>query len=196
VPLLDRLSDADASLERARLFGSAVAPGVVDVVLGLEASRPSHVTERWLEYRLEGEFTLQEPLGRKVALKGVADRIDLLDGRRLRVIDYKSGYAPNPRRALQVPVYALCALERLEVRDGAAWTVEDAAYVAFSGKRAMVPVVKAGGSPAALADARARLFEIVDDVEAGRFPARPHEVRMCAFCAYPSVCRKDYVLGE
>ena len=53
--------------------------------------------------------------------KGVADRIDLLAGRRLRVIDYKSGSAPNAKRALQVPIYALCAQERLTERDGAPW---------------------------------------------------------------------------
>jgi hypothetical protein len=33
-------SEADAALERTRLFGSAISVGIVDVVLGLEASRP------------------------------------------------------------------------------------------------------------------------------------------------------------
>ena len=85
------------------LFGSAISVGIVDVVLGLEASRPVDVVERWLEYRLEGEFSLGAPTAVRVPLRGVADRIDLLAGKRLRVIDYKSGYAPQPKRALQVP---------------------------------------------------------------------------------------------
>jgi RecB family exonuclease len=51
-----------------------------------------------------------------VPLRGVADRIDLLSDRRLRVIDYKTGYPPQPKRALQVPVYALCVQERLAER--------------------------------------------------------------------------------
>ena len=51
--------------------------------------------DRLLEYRLDGPFTLGDA-GSQVALKGVADRIDLLDGRRLRIVDYKSGAAPNP----------------------------------------------------------------------------------------------------
>ena len=33
-------------------------------------------------------------------------------------------------------------------------------------------------------------------VEAGEFPPRPHEERICSYCAYASVCRKDYVGDE
>jgi len=197
-PLLDRLADADAALERSRLFGSAISVGIVDVVLGLEAARPVEVIERWLEYRLEGEFSLGAAGGRRIPLKGVADRIDLLADRRLRVIDYKSGYAPQPRRALQVPVYALCAQERLAEQRGGDWTVDEAAYVAFSGKRSLVPVIKAGKADQdeVLTEARTRLLDIIEGVERGEFPPRPHEPRICTYCAYPSVCRKDYVGDE
>jgi RecB family exonuclease len=156
------------------------------------------VAERWLEYRLEGEFSLGADSGRRIPLKGVADRIDLLAGHRLRVIDYKSGYAPQPKRALQVPIYALCAQERLAEQRGSAWTVDEAAYVAFSGRRSLVPVIKAGkpDQAAVLGEARTRLLEVVDGVERGEFPPRPHELRICTYCAYPSVCRKDYVGDE
>ena len=200
-PLLAQLPEADASLERARLFGSAIAVGMADVVLGLEAARPAPVIDRWLERRFEGEFALagggERDGARKVRLKGVADRIDLLDGHRLRVIDYKSGYAPEVKRALQVPIYALCAQETLN-RTGGAWEVDEAAYIAFSGKRSFVPVVRAGATDAAetLAAARERLHAALDGVAAGEFPPRPHEPRLCSYCAYPSVCRKDYVGDE
>jgi RecB family exonuclease len=199
-PLLATLPEADAALERARLFGSAITVGIVDVVLNLEASRPVPVKERLLEYRLEGEFSLGPAGahdGRRVALKGVADRIDLLDGRRLRVVDYKSGYAPNPRRALQVPIYSLCAQERLSERDGTPWQVDEATYVAFSGKRTLAPVVRAGADASTpLADARARLLAALDGIAAGMFPPRPHDEMICRYCAYASVCRKDYVGDE
>ena len=168
-PLLDGLPAADGALERARLFGSAITVGIIDTMLGLEASRPSPIRERWLEYRLEGEFALGGE-GRRVALKGIADRVDLLDGDRLRVIDYKSGSAPRPSRALQVPVYALCAAERLGERDGRPWTVEEASYVAFSGKRALVPVVRPGRAAAAVLDAaRARTMRVIDGIAGGEF---------------------------
>ena len=167
-------------------------------MLGIEAARPVKVVERLLEHRLDGEFSLGAADDRRAALRGVADRIDLLEGRRLRVIDYKSGYAPNVKRALQVPIYALCAGERLAAREREPWTVDEAAYVAFSGKRALVPVIKAGSQDAAsvLASARDRVFDVLDGVARGEFPPRPYDPVICSWCAYPSVCRKDYVGDE
>jgi putative RecB family exonuclease len=194
-PLLARLPEADAALERTQLFGSALSTGSVEIVLGHEAAAPADVRERWLEYRLEGEFALGTPGGGKVALKGVADRIDLLSDNRLRVIDYKSGSAPNPSRALQVAIYALCAQERLHERDGRAWAVDEAIYLAFRGKRSQAPVVKAGDADSreALEGARTRLLQIVDRIGRGEFPPQPHDEILCDFCAYAAVCRKDYV---
>ena len=192
-PLLSRLPESEAALERTRLFGSAISLGIADIVLGLEAARPGEIQERLLEHRFEGTFELGGTDRRRVALRGVADRIDLLSGRRLRVIDYKTGSAPNPRRALQVPVYALCAQEQLGARDGTPWTVQDAAYVAFRGRRPLVSVMKstADGQPA-LAAARSRLFEAVEGVGRGEFPPRPHDPMICRSCSYSTVCRKDY----
>jgi RecB family exonuclease len=196
-PLLAQLPEAEAGLERTRLFGSAIAVGMVDVVLGLEASRPTavQVRERWLECRFDGDFSLGGSGERRVGIRGVADRIDLLDGNRLRVIDYKSGSAPDVKRALQVPVYALCAREMLASRDGCAWSIEEASYVAFSGKRALVPVIREGTADpeATLASARDRLLGVLAGVAEGNFPARPYDPRICGYCAYPSACRKDYV---
>jgi RecB family exonuclease len=196
--MLSRLPEAEAALERARLFGSAASMGIVDVILELEASRPTSVGERWLEYRLDGEFSLGATGGRRVALRGVADRVDLLAGNRLRVIDYKSGHPPHPKRALQAAVYALCAVERLEERGQGSWTVDEAAYVAFSGKRTLVPVVRPGASDtsAVLTGVRTRLLDLVAGIEEGTFPPRPYDLHICSYCAYPSVCRKDYVGDE
>jgi RecB family exonuclease len=193
-PLLARLPEADAALERARLFGSAISSGSLDIVLGHEASAPADVRERWLEYRLEGEFALGSPQGRTVALRGVADRIDLLADNRLRVVDYKTGSAPNPSRALQVAIYALCVQERLRARDGGEWPVAEAVYLAFSGKKSQADVVRAGDDPTeALEEARTRLLRIVDGVAGGQFPPQPQDEILCDFCAYAAVCRKDYV---
>jgi ATP-dependent helicase/nuclease subunit B len=190
-PLLARLPQSDAALERARLFGSALSVGIVDTILSMEAARPGSVQERWLEYRLEGEFSLGGGV-RRVPLRGVADRIDLLEGGRLRIVDYKTGSPPDRTRALQVPVYALCAQERLESRDGHEWTVDEAVYVSFAGKKAIVSV--AGGDDLTLlSTARERVFELVDQINAGVFPPRPNDPIMCGYCAYSSVCRKDYV---
>jgi RecB family exonuclease len=210
-PLLARLPQSDAALERARLFGSALSVGIVDTILAMETARPGAVRERWLEYRLEGDFTLggdpstrpsgslgtgpstvPEAGGRRVPLRGVADRIDLLEGNRLRIVDYKTGSAPERTRALQVPIYALCAQERLASRDGHEWTVDEAVYVSFAGRKAIVEVAK-DDDPTLLSTARERVFELIEQINAGVFPPRPHDPIMCGYCAYSSVCRKDYV---
>ena len=47
-----------------------------------------------------------------------------------------------------------------------------------------------------LAAARTRAFEVVDGIAAGIFPPRPHDPMMCRYCAYSTVCRKDYVGDE
>ena len=195
-PLLARLGETEAALERVRLFGSAIAMGIVDTMLALEAASPGELRQRWLEYRFDGLFSLGLS-DRQVRLTGVVDRIDLLSANRLRVVDYKTGAAPNPKRALQVPIYALCAQEMLSKRDGTAWQVEEASYVAFGGRRVLVPVVKQGGdADSPLMAARTRLFEAVDGIGRGEFPVRPHDQAMCRHCPYPSVCRKDYVADE
>ena len=109
-----------------------------------------------------------------MALRGVADRIDLLPGRRLRVIDYKSGSAPQAKLALQAPIYALCAQERLSSRDGAAWSVDEAAYVSLRGPRTLVPIVKAGSQDAErLAEARGRVHGRAGQRPRRRVPAAP-----------------------
>lgn len=191
-PLLVRLGDADAALERARLFGSAISVGVVDVALAVEVACAGEVDERWLEHRFEGAFTLGSD--RRVILKGVVDRVDLLKGRRLRVVDYKTGQAPDPRRALQAVVYALCLQETLTRRDRAPWSIAEAAYVSFAGRRPFVPVVQGGdaAAAAALESARARVLAVLDGIARGDFPPRPHDPLLCRSCAYPSVCRKEY----
>jgi ATP-dependent helicase/nuclease subunit B len=194
-PLLARLPESDAALERTRLFGSAISTGSVDIVLGHEVSAPADVRGRLLEFRLEGEFALGSADDRRVALRGVADRIDLLAGNRLRLVDYKSGSAPNLSQKLQVAIYALCARERLEERDGEPWAVDEAVYLAFSGKRTQATVVKPGDadSEKALGAARRRLHLVLDGIAQGHFPPQPEDPIRCDFCAYAAVCRKDYV---
>jgi putative RecB family exonuclease len=147
---------------------------------------------------LEGDFSLGGTDGPAVALRGMADRIDLLPGRRLRVVDYKSGRAPAPKNALQAPVYALCARERLQERDGAEWRIEEASYLALSGPRNHVPIVQAGATDAdeRLSEVRAKVMAVVDAVRAGDFPPRPVDEMSCRRCPYASVCRKDYVGDE
>ena len=199
-PMLAALPESEAALERTRLFGSAISVGVADVVLGLEAVRSGDVHGRWLEHRFEGPFALGREESPPVLLRGVTDRIDLLSGRRLRVVDYKSGAVPDVSRALQVPIYALCAQEQLTARDGAPWTIAEAEYVSLAGRRSIVPVVQATDSPTdrdrALNAARERLDAVLEGMREGYCAPRPHDTMICRSCAFSTVCRKAYAGDE
>jgi ATP-dependent helicase/nuclease subunit B len=195
---LARLSDTEAGLERTRLLGSPAAAGLGEAVFRMEAERPVAVVERLLEHRLKGDFVVTTSAGlRTVLLNGKADRLDLLADGTFRLIDYKLGWPPNRARALQLPVYAICAEQALDGRHGRHWTLGEAAYVAFKGPKRVVPVVSLSASADdrhdTLADAQERLVATIDAINLGLFPPTPDDVYRCETCSYAAVCRTDYV---
>jgi RecB family exonuclease len=194
---LARLPEADRALERTYLLGSAVAAGLGERAFNFEIEQETPVLERLLEHGLEGEFEFKGADGpRKIRIRAKADRIDLLADGTLRVIDYKLGRAPKAARALQLPIYGLCAEQHLEGRHGRAWTVSSAGYVAFKEKNPFISLGAAAALQAALDDGAARFVAAVDGIERGEFPVRPDEPFWCTRCGYAGVCRKDYVGDE
>src|SRR6185436_20489635 len=109
----------------------SAAAGLGEAVFRMEAERPIAVVERLLEHRLDGTFTMATSNGpRTVPLRGKADRLDLLEDGTFRLIDYKLGWPPQRARALQLPIYGLCAEERLAGHHGRNWQLGEAAYLA------------------------------------------------------------------
>ena len=195
---LATMPEGDAAIERVRLLGSPVAPGLGDIVLGLEAQRAGDIVERLLEFSLNGDADVRTPDGpRRVALRAIADRIDLMADGTFRVFDYKLSKPPDTRYAVQLPAYAAAARSRLGGRHGRSWTPSDAAYVAFGKAPYYKPLVTDPDElDAALADGEARLADAVDRIERGSFPPQPRNRHRCSYCAFSGVCRKDYVGGE
>ena len=188
---LQALPEGDRALERTLLLGSAAAPGFGERAFAFEIEDGTAVRERLLEYELEGVFTLTAGGSeRRVALRSKADRIDLLEDGTFRVVDYKIGRAPDRKRSLQLPIYGACAEQALAGRHGRPWTLARAAYIAFKEKSAFTELQQCGK---AVSDGVARLMEVLDGIERGEFPVKPDEPFLCNWCAYPSVCRKDYV---
>jgi RecB family exonuclease len=195
---LSHLPAGDRALERTYLLGSAAAPGLAERAFNFEIEHGVPVVERLLEHPLEGVFEFRGGDGpRALHIRAKADRIDLLADGTLRVIDYKLGRAPKPARALQLPVYGVCAEQSLAGRHGRAWKVARAGYVAFKEKNAFVAI---GGSAATLEQAceegERRLVAAVDAIERGEYPVRPDEPYRCRWCGYAGLCRKDYVGDE
>ena len=192
---LERLPEGEAALERTRLLGSSAAAGLGDAVFRMEAERSVPVVERLLEHSLSGRFTFASEDGpREVELRGKADRVDLLADGTFRLVDYKLGWPPDRSRALQLPIYGICAEQRLEGHRGRHWTLAEAVYLAFKGPRRVVPLFQsAAARHDVLAKAQQRLVEALDAIARGQFPPTPDDVYRCDTCSFQSVCRKDYV---
>ena len=152
----------------------------------MEAARPVAVVERLLEQRLDGEFTFETANGlRTVALRGKADRLDLLADGTFRLIDYKLGWPPQRTRAMQLPIYGLCAEQRLASHHGRRWTLGEAAYLAFKGPRRVVPLFTTPADRTkVLADAQQRLVDTLDAIGRGEFPPTPDDVWRCETCSF------------
>ena len=194
-PLLEELPEDEAVIQRTRLLGSAANEGLAEAVFQVEAEWETPVLERLLEHALEGEFEIAtETETRRIALRGKADRIDLLQDGTFRIIDYKLSRAPDRKLALQLPIYTVCAIQQLRTTTGKDWEAGQAGYIAFGQDRQFVPMLARGKTrDATLLDAQTRLLDAVQRIERGEFPPTPADPMMCMRCAHASVCRKDYV---
>jgi RecB family exonuclease len=197
VRTLEALPAADAALERARLFGSIAAVGVAERVFELEAETTPNVRERLLETALNGTFTFPRLHGlaeRSIAVRGTADRIDLLDDGSIAVVDYKLGRMPDLKASVQIAVYAHCASQTLEARDGRPHPVRSAMYLAFGDERRLEgTIAPAGALVPAEVEVRAAAFAgAVEEIESGMFPPRPRHPVECGWCGYAGFCRKEY----
>jgi RecB family exonuclease len=191
-PALRSLPPADAGLERARLFGSAVGSGIVDRVFAMEAERATDIRERLMEYELDGVFTFtgEHEDRRDVRLRAKIDRVDLLADGTFRLIDYKTKYVPDRRQALQLPIYSACVRTSLATSHHHDIPASEAMYLSFEGPQAVVALEERGKDFDELtAAAGHRLVATLDDIAAGHYPSRPEAKNLCTMCAFVAVCR-------
>src|SRR5690606_39162627 len=181
---LARLAPADRALERLRLFGSAVATGLLEKVLRVEVEAFGDVVDRRLEVEIDGHVTVprDDDGARRVALRGRVDRVDVTTGGGIRVIDYKSGRKPQ-QASLQPAVYALALLEQQ------GRTIADVAPSGYVALREVAPWSAVIRDAAAAREAAREFGDFVDAIERGEFPVRPLNVFRCRFCDFGSVCR-------
>ena len=194
-PRLAALGRSDAALERTRLLGSPVAPGLADLVLRMEAERAGTGarTAARGEVRRRVRRCRAPRRPRQVPIRGVVDRIDLLDGRhaardRLQVV-------AAARPPLQLAIYARDCAQRLRGHRGRHWTRRRSGLhrVQRLAREVHRPDC-AASEPQALRRCRRPRFVGRDRRDRGwRVPAAAGRAALCSSCAYAGVCRKDYV---
>lgn len=193
---LSSLPAHEAALERPRLYGSAASAGIVDRVLAMEAERPAAIQQRLVEFELDAPYTFRATPGetRVVPLRAKVDRVDLLSGGAFRVIDYKSKLVPDPRRSVQLQVYTSAIRQQLD-RAGDPRQPAEAFYLSLEGDTPIKSLRPAKGQALddVLSDAEQRMVQVLDDIGAGHFPARPSPLSLCAQCPFDAVCRKQFV---
>ena len=198
-PALRSLSPAEAGLERARLFGSAVGSGIADRVFAMEAERGVEIRERLMEYELDGEFTFTGEDGERkaVRLRAKIDRVDVLGDGTFRLIDYKTKYVPDRRTALQLPIYSACVRTTLSEQHGRDIAPSEAMYLSFEGPQAVVPLEERGKLFEDLAtSAEHRLVATLNDIARGHYPPAPETRNLCTMCRFTAVCRTPGGLDE
>ncbi|ODS57779.1 MAG: hypothetical protein ABS36_04865 [Acidobacteria bacterium SCN 69-37] len=200
--LLAHLPPQDRAVERLRIKGSIVAPGVADRVLELEVASGEPVAARRLEVPIDGAFVFPLRGGltsTTITIRGKADRVDILGDGALRVIDYKLGRLPDLETSVQVAVYGHCARQVIEAEDGRPHPVADAMYLAFGDDRRFDGRMpgRTETEVSLAVEARAGVFaDVVGRIEAGVFPPRPRRASECQWCGFAGVCRKEYRIED
>jgi RecB family exonuclease len=194
---LSTLPEAEAGLERTRLYGSAAGAGIIDRVLSMEAERPGSIDRRLIEYELDDAFVFRRANGetRIVPLRAKIDRVDLLAGGGFRVIDYKSKNVPDLKRTIQLQVYTSAVEQQLHKAGDPSRRPSEAFYLSMEGPSPIKALRPAKGQSLddVLMAAEERMVQAIDDIGAGHFPARPVPRSLCAMCPFDSVCRKQFV---
>lgn len=196
---LASLPEPDRVLETARLMGSIVMRGAAERVFLLEADASRPVAKRFMEHQVNGTYDF--PAGfappKRIAIRGVADRIDVFEDGSLRLIDYKLSRPPK-KGAVQLKVYGYVAQQQLSNLDGRPHPVAVADYVSFGDDSSPVAAVAGKGTSVQQAiEAGAQEFAAhVTHIEEGKFPPQPQSAALCEWCAFALVCRKETSDGE
>lgn len=193
--LLQELPRDEAALERLRLLGTAMNPGMIDRVLDDDVGHGVPVKRRWSEFPLRGVFTfrqrdLQE---RPVFLTGKVDRVDLLEDGTFRIIDYKTGGTPTVKETVQLQVYSAAVAQALAQQGFTGRTPSDARFLSLTGASATNAALPSKSVDESVREGEAILLETIDRISKGVFQPRPRNAKTCERCAFASVCRKDIV---
>lgn len=137
--------------------------------------------DNWPDNQLtEKGFNLKVIAGQEAyTVRGMIDRIDNVDGKKIKIVDYKTG---NPKDKLtfeekeQLLIYQIAAEEvfKEEVSGLAFYYLENNQEVEFL------------GTPAELDKVRGKIIETIEEIKQGDFTATPSP--LCKYCDFFDIC--------
>jgi len=137
---------------------------------GFTAQRPDVLFQ-------EKPFTFE--LDRDLVVSGRIDQVNRLDGRRVEIVDYKTGKVRSADQAandMQLSIYALASREVFDLEPERV-----VFHYLMSGE-----TVAGARDQKALELAKQKIALIADQIRAGEFPAKPG--RNCGYCDFKPLC--------
>ncbi len=125
------------------------------------------------------EKTFELPLEHDVIVTGRMDQVNRIAGKKVEIVDYKTGKPKDEKAAakdLQLGVYALAAREVLDL---------DPVRLVFYNLMTNESVATTRDAKA-LDGTKKKIAEVADLIRAGEFPAKPGYG--CGFCDYKPIC--------
>ena len=125
------------------------------------------------------ERRFELPMDHDIVVTGRIDQINRLNGKKVEIIDYKTGKTKDKKAAakdLQLSIYALAAEEILELKP------EKLVLYSLTTNEA----VESTRDAKSLKEAREKIAEVADQIRAREFPARPGFG--CRYCDYKPIC--------
>jgi len=114
-----------------------------------------------------------------VVVTGRIDQVNRLSGRKVEIVDYKTGKVRDAKKAaedIQLSIYALAAREVLDLEP------ERLVFYYLVNNEAVATTRDAKS----LAAAKEKIAEVADQIRAQDFPAKPSY--MCGYCDYKPLC--------
>jgi RecB family exonuclease len=134
---------------------------------------------------LHQEKGFELPLEHDVVITGRMDQVNRLGEREIEIVDYKTGRPRTAEKAeddLQLSIYALAAQEVLDRTPGRL------VFYNLVNNEA----VESTRDAKSLAEAKARIAEVADQIRAREFSAKPRFG--CGYCDYRPLCPEHETL--
>ncbi len=134
------------------------------------------------------EFACKAKLPDGTLISGKLDRADRVEGKRIRIVDYKTGENPKKPKDLVADIPLATYVLAMQQRG---YTVEEVELHYLIAGQTITLTPKELGLPLAVEKSTAIASSIAQSIAEDTFPAKPDKI-VCAYCDYRTICPFRY----